>query len=46
MLHDRHWTIEDANAVLPWVADRVRRMRRARDRLGESAMTTVRASRR
>lgn len=42
MLHDRHWTIEDANAVLPWVADRVRRMRLARDRLtGESAMTTV-----
>ena len=35
MLHERHWTIEDANAVLPWVADRVRRMRRARDRLSD-----------
>jgi len=33
MLHERHWSIEDANAVLPWVAERVRRMRRARDRL-------------
>ena len=42
MLHDRHWTIEDANAVLPWVADRVRRMRRARDRLeSESSMATL-----
>jgi hypothetical protein len=42
MLHERHWTIEDANAVLPWVADRVRRMRRARDRLaGESSMTEL-----
>jgi hypothetical protein len=42
MMHERHWTIEDANAVLPWVADRVRRMRRARDRLaGESSMTSL-----
>jgi hypothetical protein len=42
MLHDRHWTIEDANAVLPWVADRVRRMRRARERLaGDSSMTAL-----
>jgi len=42
MLHERHWTIEDANAVLPWVADRVRRMRGARDRLAdESTMTTL-----
>ena len=42
MLHERHWTIEDANAVLPWVADRVRRMRRARDRLeGDSTMTAL-----
>jgi hypothetical protein len=33
MLHQRHWTIEHANAVLPWLGDRVRRMRRARDLL-------------
>ena len=33
MLHERHWTVEDANAVLPWVGDRIRRMRKARDRL-------------
>jgi hypothetical protein len=42
MLHERHWTIEDTNAVLPWVADRVRRMRGARDRLAdESTMTAL-----
>jgi hypothetical protein len=42
MLHERHWTIEDANAVLPWVADRVRRMRGARERLtGESSMKAL-----
>jgi hypothetical protein len=42
MLHERHWTIEDTNAVLPWVADRVRRMRSARDRLAdESTMTAL-----
>jgi hypothetical protein len=35
MLHERHWTIEDANRVRPWVADRVRRMREARDRLAD-----------
>jgi hypothetical protein len=35
MLHHRHWTIEDANAVRAWVADRVRRMREARDRLAD-----------
>lgn len=35
MLHHRHWTIEDANAVRPWVANRVRRMRQARDRLAD-----------
>jgi hypothetical protein len=33
MIHERHWTIEDANALRPWVGERVRRMRRARDRL-------------
>lgn len=33
MLHERHWSIEDANAMLAWVRARVRRMRRARERL-------------
>jgi hypothetical protein len=33
MLHERHWSIEAANAVIPWVGERVRRIRRARDRL-------------
>jgi hypothetical protein len=42
MLHERHWTIQEANAVLPWVSDRVRRMRRARDRLtDDSSMTAM-----
>jgi Uncharacterized conserved protein (DUF2203) len=35
MLHHRHWTIEDANAVRAWVAARVRRMREARDRVAD-----------
>ena len=33
MLHEHHWSIEDANAMLPWVGARLRRMRGARDRL-------------
>jgi hypothetical protein len=42
MLHERHWTIDDANAVRPWVGERVRRMRRARDRLvDDSAMSAL-----
>ena len=42
MMHERHWTLEDANSVLPWVADRVQRMRRARDRLsGDSSMSAL-----
>jgi hypothetical protein len=42
MLHERHWTIEDANALRPWVGQRVRRMRRARDRLtGDPAVSSL-----
>jgi hypothetical protein len=35
MLHHRHWTPEQANALLPIVGDTVRRLRDARRRLVE-----------
>lgn len=41
MLHDHHWSIEDANAVLPWIRSRVQRMRRARDRLVRDPQLTA-----
>src|SRR5215468_3053662 len=42
MQHQRHWTIEDANALRPWVGERVRRMRRARDLLvDDPAMSSL-----
>jgi hypothetical protein len=31
--HDRHYTLEEARAELPWVAERLARMRGARERL-------------
>jgi hypothetical protein len=34
--HARHYTLEEASALLPWVAERIERMRSARDRLGDS----------
>jgi hypothetical protein len=33
MLHERHYTIEQANAARPWVAERLRRIRDARAEL-------------
>lgn len=33
MLHDRHFTLEEARAELPWVAERLAAMRDARARL-------------
>jgi hypothetical protein len=38
MLHHRHWTPEQANALLPLVGDTVRRLRDARRRLAEGAL--------
>jgi hypothetical protein len=35
MLHDRHWTLDQANKALPLVGATVRRLREARRRLGE-----------
>ena len=31
MKHERHYTIEQANAALPWVIERIERLRAARD---------------
>ena len=35
MRHARHYTVEEANAALPWVQERVERLRAARERLGD-----------
>ena len=35
MIHDRHYTLEEASKLLPHVAEVVVRMRSARDRLGD-----------
>jgi hypothetical protein len=40
MLHHRHWTPEQANALLPIVGDTVRRLRDARRRLVEGGFAT------
>ena len=40
MLHHRHWTPDQANALLPFVGDIVRRLREARRRLVEQGSDT------
>ena len=35
MKHERHWTLEQANAAIPWVGDLIARMRGAREQLGD-----------
>jgi hypothetical protein len=35
MQHTRHYTLEEAAALLPWVAEQLERLRSARDRLGD-----------
>jgi len=35
MRHDRHYTLEQATAAMDWVADRLERMRDARERLND-----------
>ena len=35
MRHERHYTVEEANAALPWVREQVGRLRAARERLGD-----------
>jgi len=43
--HERHYTVEQANAALPWVADRLQRMRDAHAQLNDqearAALTAV-----
>jgi hypothetical protein len=34
--HGRHYTLEEASALLPWVVEQLERMRAARDRLGDA----------
>ena len=34
-LHERHFTVAQANAALPWVTERIERLRRARAQLGD-----------
>jgi hypothetical protein len=35
MLHERHYTLDQANAAIPWVRERLERLRSARERLGD-----------
>ena len=35
MRHSRHYTLEEASALLPWVAEQLDRLRSARDTLGD-----------
>ena len=35
MKHERHWTLEQANAALGWVGETIARLRTARDGLGD-----------
>ncbi len=35
MLHERHFTLEEANAAIPWVQERIDRLRVARDGLND-----------
>lgn len=36
MLHTRHFSRDEANALRPWIAGRIRRLREARDTLAQS----------
>jgi hypothetical protein len=36
MEHSRHYSLEEASALLPWVEDQLRRLRSARERLGDT----------
>ena len=42
MLHERHYTLEQATAALPWVIERIERLREAREGLNdEDARATL-----
>lgn len=38
LIHDRHFTVEDANALLPRVEPMLKRLREARDRLTDAEL--------
>jgi hypothetical protein len=35
VMHDRHYSVEQANAAIGWVRERIERMRAAREQLGD-----------
>jgi hypothetical protein len=35
LIHDRHFSVREANAAIPWVSERIEAIRDARDRLAE-----------
>ncbi|MEA2443384.1 MAG: hypothetical protein QOJ12_676, partial [Thermoleophilales bacterium] len=35
MMHERHYTVGQANAAIDWVRERIARMRAAREQLGD-----------
>jgi hypothetical protein len=39
--HSRHYTVEQANAARPWVAERLQRIRRAMTALGDPVMAAA-----
>ena len=41
MIHERHFSIAEANASLDWVAERIEAIREARDRLAEPEAHSV-----
>jgi hypothetical protein len=41
VIHDRHFSVAEANAVIPWVSERILAIRDARDRLAEPEAHTA-----
>ena len=41
MIHDRHFSVREANAAIPWVSERIEAIRDARDRLAEPEAHTA-----
>ena len=41
MIHARHYTLEQANAAIGWVRERIDRMRAAREQLGDEEARTA-----
>jgi hypothetical protein len=41
VIHDRHFSVAEANAAIPWVSERIEAIRDARDRLAEPEAHTA-----